>query len=272
MIATGQSLRLSVVVPAHNEQDNLRRLVQEIAEALESVAIQYEIVIVDDGSGDNTATILGELLAEYPQLIAIRMAETLAGRGHGQSAAFHAGFRASQGELIATLDGDCQNDPADIPGMLELMEQTGADLVQGDRTESRCDGIVRRASALVGLIFRRTFLGDVIRDTGCSLRLMRREVALAIPLEYRGMHRYIPITARHLKFAVVEMPVKHRPRAAGRSNYGIWNRAWPGLFDCMAVRWMLKQRRPVRYDVMAIGPRSARPPATRSLEPTGSRL
>jgi glycosyltransferase involved in cell wall biosynthesis len=173
------------------------------------------------------------------------MLHTLPGRGNGQSAAFYAGFRMSRGEFIAVLDADCQNDPCDIPVMLEIMGETGADLVQGDRSHARNDNIVRRASSIVGRLFRRWLLNDTIRDTGCSLRLMRREVALAIPLEFRGMHRFIPVTARHLNYKVIEVPVNHRARTAGVPKYGIMNRAIPGLIDCLAVRWMHRRRRPV---------------------------
>jgi dolichol-phosphate mannosyltransferase len=246
-MSVSQSMALSVVAPAHNEQDNLARLVDEITAALDPLGISYEIVIVDDGSIDHTPRILTDLLRRHPHLRALRMLSTPPGRGNGQSAAFHAGFRAARGEIIAVLDADCQNDPSDIRAMLEKMHQTGAHLVQGDRSHARADTVVRKFSSWVGRFFRRVLLGDTIRDTGCSLRIMRREVALAIPLEFRGMHRFIPVTARHMNFTVVEMPVNHRPRTAGKAKYGIWNRAIPGLIDCFAVRWMYRRRRPVHY-------------------------
>ncbi|MHC4828052.1 MAG: glycosyltransferase family 2 protein, partial [Planctomycetota bacterium] len=174
-------------------------------------------------------------------------------------AAFHAGIRASMGELIALIDGDCQNDPADIPPMVERFAGGGPDMVQGDRTADRRDGFVRRISSRVGRFFRRLLLGDTIRDTGCSLRVMKRTVALALPLEFRGTHRFIPFTARQRGFQVVEMPVRHRARSAGRTKYGIRNRAIPGLFDCFAMRWMRNRRRGVRYEEVvgdrATGPR-----------------
>jgi dolichol-phosphate mannosyltransferase len=175
----------------------------------------------------------------------------VSGRGNGQSAAFHAGIRASTGSLIALIDGDRQNDPADIPTMCEQLTAEGADMVQGDRSADRRDTLVRRASSWVGRFFRRRLLGDMIRDTGCSLRLMKREVALALPLEFRGAHRFIPFTARELGFRVIEMPVHHRARTAGRTKYGILNRAIPGLVDCFAMRWMRNRRRGVRYEEIA---------------------
>ncbi|HYE03834.1 MAG TPA: glycosyltransferase, partial [Phycisphaerales bacterium] len=177
----------------------------------------------------------------------VAMERTPPGRGHGQSAAFYAGFRAARGELIATLDADLQNDPADLPAMLELMRRHGADMVQGDRSHARRDALVRRAGSRVGRAFRRRLLGDTIRDTGCSLRIMRRELALRLPLEFRGMHRFIPATARHLGYEVIETRVNHRPRAAGETKYGmgILQRALPGLIDLLAVRYMRSRRRPV---------------------------
>jgi dolichol-phosphate mannosyltransferase len=154
---------------------------------------------------------------------------------------------------VAVLDADLQNDPADLVKMHELMERTGADMVQGDRSHARRDNVVRRVGSVVGRTFRRWLLGDTIRDTGCSLRLMKREIALGIPLEFAGMHRFIPVTARHLGYTVVEMPVNHRARAAGTTKYGlgITKRAIPGLVDLLAVRWMRKRRRPVQGNEVA---------------------
>ena len=239
---------LSVVAPAHNEQENVRPLVEEITAAIEPLGLDYEVVIVDDGSTDLTGEVLGELLGEYATLRVVRMTQTPPGRGNGQSAAFHAGFRAARGRLIAVMDADLQNDPADLPAMLEMMEKTGADMIHGDRSQDRRDTIGRRAGSVVGRLFRRWLLGDTIRDTGCSLRIMRREVALAFPLQFRGMHRFIPVTARQLGYRVLETPVHHRPRTAGQAKYGVWNRAIPGFFDCLAVRWMRNRRRPVEAE------------------------
>ncbi|MCW5775210.1 MAG: glycosyltransferase family 2 protein [Phycisphaeraceae bacterium] len=238
---------LSVVAPAHNERENVAELVRQIEAALDRAGIRHEIVIVDDGSTDGTREVVERLMRDRPSLRCVKMLRTPPGKGNGQSAAFHAGFRAARAPLIATLDADLQNDPADLPAMLDLMRSSGADLVQGDRSHARRDSAVRRWGSVVGRLFRRWLLGDTIRDTGCSLRIMRREVALALPLEFRGAHRFIPVTARHLGYAVVEMPVNHRPRAAGETKYGmgIAQRAIPGLIDCFAIRWMRSRRRPV---------------------------
>jgi glycosyltransferase involved in cell wall biosynthesis len=241
------TLRLSVIAPAHNEEDNIRPLVEQVQAALAPTGIWFEFVIVDDGSTDRTRQAVIDLMPGRPWLRCIAMERTPPGKGNGQSAAFHAGFRAARGDLIAVLDADLQNDPADIPAMLALMQSSGADMVQGDRSHCRQDNAVRKASSLVGRWFRRILVGDDIRDTGCSLRILRREVALGLPLEFRGMHRFIPATARHLGFKVVEVQVNHRPRTAGVPKYGmgILSRALPGLIDCFAVRYMRSRRRPV---------------------------
>lgn len=259
-------LALSVVAPAHNEAESVAPLVHELVATLDPLGITYEIIVVDDGSTDATPSRLAELLSEVCRLRVITMTRTPNRRGNGQSAAFHAGFRAARGELIATLDADLQNDPADLPAMLDALgtgRSAGSDskpiridVVQGDRSANRHDSAVRRASSWVGRTARRLLLGDTIRDTGCSLRVMRREVALALPLEYRGMHRFIPVTARDLGFTVIEVPVRHRPRVSGRTKYGIWNRALPGLIDCFALRWMRARRRSVAWAPLeCIGPR-----------------
>jgi dolichol-phosphate mannosyltransferase len=248
------AIALSVVAPAHNERDNVERLVEEVgragretAKALGDLEGSFEFVLVDDGSTDDTRAIALEMARTRPWLRVVAMTQTPPGKGNGQSAAFHAGFRAARGRFIAVLDADLQNDPADLAKMARLLREKKADMVQGDRSANRRDNVVRRVGSVVGRTFRRWILADRIRDTGCSLRLMRREIALRIPLEFRGMHRFIPVSARHLGYTVVEMPVTHRPRTAGETKYGmgITQRAIPGLIDCFAVRWMRNRRRPV---------------------------
>ena len=238
-----QTLRLSIIAPAHNEQENLPTLFEQVQEAMAETGIDFEMVVVDDGSTDRTRHVLVEQMARYPWLRALTMTRTPPGRGNGQSAAFYVGIRAARGRRIALLDADLQNDPADLPQMLEKLEAEPVQMVQGDRTANRQDGAVRRFSSWVGRTFRRWMLGDRIRDTGCSLRVFDREVGLALPLQYKGMHRFIPFYARQLGYRVVEMPVHHRPRVAGEAKYGMWNRALPGLRDLIAVRWMRRRLR-----------------------------
>lgn len=241
------AIDLSVVAPAHNEEGNVEALVREIEAALGPTGLNFEVIIVDDGSTDATRSRVQALLPLRPRLRCIAMTHTPPNRGNGQSAAFCAGFRAARGRIIATLDADLQNDPADIPAMLDALEKQRADVVQGDRSAARNDNLVRRVGSLVGRCARRWLLGDTIRDTGCSLRLLRREVALQLPLHLRGMHRFIPAAARHAGAKVVEVPVRHRPRIAGRTKYGmgILQRALPGLIDLFAVRYMRSRRRSV---------------------------
>ncbi len=247
---------LSVIAPAHNEEANVAALVAQIEAAVAPTGIEYEILIVDDGSTDSTRRKLLELMASRPHLRCVAMQKTPPGRGNGQSAAFFAGFRAARGRLVATLDADLQNDPADLPKMLDLLRSSGADFVQGDRSHARRDSAVRRMGSIVGRAFRRWMLGDTIRDTGCSLRIMKREIAVQLPLQFKGMHRFIPVTARHLGYTVVEMKVNHRPRIAGQTKYGmgITKRAIPGLIDLIAVRYMRNRRRPVAAEEVALTP------------------
>lgn len=239
------ALDLSVVAPAHNEEENVANLVKEVHDALAPTGLRWEFVIVDDGSTDRTRSIIQDLMATRPWLRLISMQKTPPGKGNGQSAAFHAGFRACRGRLVAVLDADLQNDPADLPNMLKVMAEKQADMVQGDRSYARQDTIVRRWGSIVGRLFRRMILGDTIRDTGCSLRVMKREYAVKLPLEFRGMHRFIPVSVAHMGGKVVEVRVNHRERAAGTTKYGSGlKRAIPGLIDCFAVRYMRNRRRP----------------------------
>ncbi len=246
---TGPVPEISIVAPAHNEQDNVRPLVEEVSAAMEAAGVSFEFIIVDDGSTDETRDRVRALMPGRPWLRCVAMTGTPPGRGNGQSAAFHAGFRAARARLIAVLDADLQNDPQDIPKLMAEMQRTGADFVQGDRSAARRQGDawIRQVGSIVGRWFRRVLLGDTIRDTGCSLRLMKREIALGLPLEFKGMHRFIPVTARHMGYTVVEMAVSHRSRHAGEPKYGsgITKRAIPGLIDLFAVRWMRSRRKAV---------------------------
>lgn len=252
--APGSPIDLSVVAPAHNEEDNVRDLVEQIERALRPTGLRFEIIIVDDGSTDATRQRVIDMIAARPFIRCIAMTNTPPGKGNGQSAAFCAGLRAARGRLIAMLDADLQNDPADFPLMLDLMRTTGCDMVQGDRSHARKDNIVRRAGSIVGRKVRLWLLGDSIRDTGCAARVFKREIAAQLPLQFKGMHRFVPVMARHLGYTVVEMPVRHHPRSAGTTKYGmgILPRALPGLIDLFAVRWMRSRRRPVSSVEMSV--------------------
>ena len=228
---------ISVVVPVKNEAPNIPTLIAEIRAALEGVA--YEIVYVDDGSDDATADALTAEAARAP-LTRRRHAKSC-----GQSAAVVTGVRAASGMWIATLDGDGQNDPADIPALLARAQQEGPwVLLAGHRTR-RQDSWVKRASSRFANRLRAAILGDATPDTGCGLKLFRREDFLQLPA-FDHMHRYLPALFIRAGGRVISLPVNHRPRLAGRSKYGTLDRALVGIVDLAGV-WWLQQRwkRPV---------------------------
>lgn len=223
---------LSVVVPVFEEADNLEPLHAQLTAALDAVPGGVEWIYVDDGSRDATPQRLRELAKRDPRVRILTHAANC-----GQTAALDAGFRAAQGEVVATLDADLQNDPADLPRLLR--ELARADVVNGVR-EQRMDGWVRRVSSRIGNGFRNWITGESVSDVGCSLRVMRTRYLRQVKL-FRGMHRFLPTLLRMEGARVVEVPVNHRPRRHGVSKYGIANRALVGLVDVLAVRWM--QRR-----------------------------
>jgi dolichol-phosphate mannosyltransferase len=234
---------LSVVVPVHDEEESLELLHQEIARALASVGGGYELLFVDDGSRDGSLAILREIALADPHVRLIRL-----DRCYGQSAAFAAGFQRARGEVVATLDADLQNDPADLPRLLARLDE--GDVVNGVRVDRR-DGWVRRISSRVANGFRNWATGESVSDVGCSLRVMRADLLRRVRL-YRGMHRFLPTLLRLEGARVIEVPVSHRQRSFGRSKYGIRNRLFTGLVDVFAVRWM--QSRALRYRAEELGP------------------
>ena len=229
---------LSIVVPAYNEEENLQSLVEETEESIVRKGIAAELVIVDDGSTDETVATLRELSRARPWLVALSLPARAA-----QSAALLAGIRQARGRFIATLDGDLQNEPGDLATMLPLLQRGEADLVQGVRTR-RQDSLPRRAASAAGRVARRLILGDRLRDSGCATRILTASIARQISLHVRGMHRFLPAYARLLGARIQEVPVSHRPRRAGAAKYGVLNRALPGLLDCLVMRWMLNRYRP----------------------------
>ena len=233
---------LSIVVPALNEEENIPSLVREIEDTAKEANFDVELIVVDDGSDDKTLEVLSGLETRHVRLCVLHH-----DRPMGQSAAMLDGIHAARAPYVATLDADLQNDPADLVRLLDLVRGGEADMVQGDRTANRRDNLARRFSSWVGRTARRVILGDAIRDTGFSARVVRAEFARQFPLQFRGMHRFLPIYARMLGAKVVEAPVNHRPRRAGVTKYGMLNRGLAGLVDCFAVRWMRKRIRPVSY-------------------------
>ena len=232
------SVLLSIVVPALDEQDNVSPLVEQVKAAVIDAGIAGELLVVDDGSTDQTLAKLNELAKQYAWLRPLHRPSP-----KGQSAAMLAGIAAARGQFIATLDADLQNDPADLPKMLDVIKNENADLAQGDRTHDRQDTFVRKVTSWVGRTTRRLLLADTVRDTGCSTRVMRASFAKQLPLQFKGMHRFVPIYIHMLGGKIVQVPANHRPRIAGQAKYGISNRAVVGFFDCLAMRWMLKRYR-----------------------------
>jgi len=230
----------SVVIPIKDERDNLAPLTERVLKVLdarrESRSAPYELWYVDDGSTDGSSELLDDLAGNYPAVRVLHL-----DRNYGQSAAFDAGFKHSTGALVITMDGDLQNDPADIDTLLPLTETY--DLVCGWRT-ARNDNLVRKLSSRIANAVRSRVTGDRVHDTGCSLKIFRRAVVDKIQL-FTGMHRFFPALALMHGFSVTEVPVRHYPRAHGVSKYGVGNRLFKSLYDLIAVRWM--QHRVLRY-------------------------
>lgn len=224
---------LSLVIPAFNEAENVAPLLSSIHEALGGRVDSYEILVVDDGSTDETFAALRAAQEHDPTLRVARLAHRM-----GQTAAMAAGFRLAAGRAVVTLDADLQNDPGDIPRLLELLRDW--DAVCGFR-QGRQDSWFRKLSSKIGNGFRNWVTGDDIVDTGCTLKAYRRECVAHLEL-YQGMHRFLPTLLKMRGCRVTQVPVAHHPRLRGKSKYNARNRLWKGLKDTLAVRWMKKNR------------------------------
>ncbi|HET6204887.1 MAG TPA: glycosyltransferase family 2 protein [Planctomycetota bacterium] len=239
---TAPGPRLSLVVPCHNEEGNLRPLAEAIRSALDPLRIPYEVVVTDDASTDGSWNVLEELAAADPRFRIQRFRTN-----GGESAASWAGMKAARGEILATLDADLQNDPAEIPRFLEAIER--ADCVCGTRTETRGEGDswLRVLSSRIANGVRNRLSGESISDAGCTYRAFRRECVAHVKF-FRGAHRFLPTLIRMEGFRVVEIPVRARARLSGSSHYGVWNRLFKSFADLLAVRWMKK--RMIRYEIV----------------------
>ncbi len=222
---------LSLVIPVYNEQDNLRKLMQEIDSALEPINVPYEVIFVDDGSKDNSLAVLKDISSTYPKARYISFAEN-----RGQSAAFCAGFDEARAPRVATMDADLQNDPADLPAMLNLYNE-GHEMTIGWR-QKRKDVWIKRIASKVANAIRNRLTNETVQDTGCSLKIMNTEMVRAIP-RFNGMHRFLPTLMKMQGASVAEMKVNHRPRYEGESKYGTLDRAIAGGYDLLGVRWLL---------------------------------
>jgi dolichol-phosphate mannosyltransferase len=236
------SAELSIIVPVFNEAENVLPLAREVAVAMKPYARNYELVFVDDASTDDTWRRIQEAHQIDSRVRGLKHA-----RNSGQSAALWTGIQATNAPVIATLDGDLQNDPADLPCMLAALEQ--ADFVCGKRAR-RQDTFVRKASSRIACSARRAVLKADFADTGCAMRVFKRS-ALEGVLPFNGWHRFLPVLVHGNGAKTLEVPVNHRPRIAGVSKYGLWNRLWRGIYDLMGVGWYQKRRlKPVKYETL----------------------
>jgi dolichol-phosphate mannosyltransferase len=227
------SPQISVIVPVYNEEKNVPILQAELRAALRG--IDHEFIFVDDGSVDHTA----ERIEPAPNLRVIRFEKNA-----GQSAAMYAGLKAARGAILVLIDGDLQNDPADIPKLVSEISQ-GADLVCGYRAYRR-DTRVKRLTSRIANAVRSRYTKDGVRDTGCTLKAMRRECVSAL-VPFKGMHRFIPALVKDAGYRLVEIPVNHRPRRFGETKYGLGNRAVRATMDMFGVRWLLSRR--LKYNI-----------------------
>ena len=229
---------VAIVVPVRNEAKNIAPLVEEIATALAGRA--FEIIYVDDGSSDATGAELSALMRERPYLRQIRHATSC-----GQSAAVRTGVRAARAPIVATLDGDGQNDPAFLPALIKPLEEgdKNVGLVAGQRVGRKDTGFKKVQSRIANGV-RGAILKDGTRDSGCGLKAFRRDVFLGLPY-FDALHRFLPALVRRDGHAVAYVDVKDRQRRAGVSNYGLWDRLWVGILDLAGVWWLIRRRKRV---------------------------
>lgn len=230
---------LSVVIPLHNEAGNIEALLDEVVLALRGV-ISFEVICVDDASGDETIEELRSAVRNMPELRVLRLASQ-----SGQSTAIRVGVKAAYGRWVATLDGDGQNDPADLPKLLAARDEAGANarLICGWRTKRR-DRWDKRVASRIANAVRRALLRDATPDTGCGIKLFEREAFLDLPY-FDHMHRYLPALVQRAGWRTLSVPVNHRQRGAGSSNYTNLGRAWVGLADLLGVAWLIRRSRVV---------------------------
>ncbi|QJB54910.1 glycosyltransferase family 2 protein [Pseudodesulfovibrio sp. zrk46] len=231
--------KFSVVLPVYNEQDNLKILFGELKRAAETTGRPWEAVFVDDCSTDRSLDIIRELAKEHDEVRYVAFAEN-----RGQSAAFCAGFDAADSDIVVTIDSDLQNDPADIPKMLDMFGNE-CEMVIGWRAK-RKDTFVKRISSKLANAIRDAIVDDGVHDTGCSLKIMRRELLLKLP-RFKNMHRYFPILMKLQGARIKEVKVNHRERNAGVSKYGTLDRALAGIYDLIGVGWIIKRH--INYSV-----------------------
>jgi len=229
---------ISIVLPVYNEEENIQPLTERLIRVLSSLENPVEILFIDDGSTDASVQRMEEMRESYPNH-GFRIIQL--DRNHGLSTALAAGFEAARGEVVVSLDADLQNDPADIPNLLEKLPEY--DAVLGWRVD-RKDPFVKRISSKIANFIRKKVLDDPIHDTGCTLKAYKASYVKRIKM-FKGMHRFLGVLITMEGGTITEVPVRHHPRQFGTSKYGLWNRLISPLMDLFAVRWMKK--RAVRY-------------------------
>jgi glycosyltransferase involved in cell wall biosynthesis len=238
LVKEQRGIELSVVVPVYNEEENLPVLIPQIAQVLESLGKSYEMIFVDDGSTDESRKILKEMVSSYPQIHILGFKKNC-----GETAAIAAGLKEARGQIVITMDADLQNDPKDIPGMLEYLKEY--DMVTGWR-EKRDDSWIKRISSKIANGIRNWLSQETIRDSGCTFRAYKQECLQNLKL-YKGMHRFMPTLVKMEGFRVIEIPIAHHPRKFGLSKYTTWNRMWRAFVDLLAVKWM--KSRHIHYEI-----------------------
>ncbi|MFZ0764935.1 glycosyltransferase family 2 protein [Bradyrhizobium sp.] len=235
---SSDTIAVSIVVPVRNETDNIAPLIAEITAALDT-RWNYEIIYVNDGSTDATAERLESAMKERKNLRQLRHAVST-----GQSAAVRSGVRAARGAIVATLDGDGQNNPVFLPALISAIEQGGelTGLAAGQRVGRKDTGFKKLQSRIANTV-RNGILRDGTRDTGCGLKAFRRDVFLALPY-FDGLHRFLPALVRREGYGIVYVDVIDRPRHSGVSNYGFFDRLWIGIMDLAGVWWLIRRKKP----------------------------
>ena len=233
-----RGIDISVVVPVYNEEENLPILIHQLMEVLEELRKPYEMIFVDDGSVDRSRNIIREMAAQYPQIRLLGFKKNC-----GETAADTAGLKEARGKVVITIDADLQNDPKDIPRMVEYLKEY--DMVTGWR-EKRDDPWVKRITSKIANGIRNWVSGETIHDSGCTFRAYKQECLQNLKL-YKGMHRFMPTLVKMEGFRVIEIPIAHHPRKFGVSKYTTLNRMWRAFIDLLVVRWM--KSRHIRYEI-----------------------
>ena len=227
-----------MVIPVYNEEENLPVLIPQIAEVLKPLGKTYEMICVDDGSKDQSRHLLKKMALEYPQIRILGFKKNC-----GETAAGAAGIKEARGGIVITIDADLQNDPKDIPRMLDYLKEY--DMVTGWR-QKREDSWVKRITSRIANRIRNSLSGEEIQDSGCTFRAYKKECLQEIKL-YKGMHRFIPTLVKMEGYRVIEIPIAHHPRKFGVSKYTTWNRMWRAFIDLLAVKWM--KSRHIHYEI-----------------------